>query len=132
MDAIGITVRNPLAALRQNDRGTAAVEFAFVAPVFIVLVVGTLYLCICLFMIGSLHYAVEEGARCASVKTSICPDATTTLSYAQSRYFGPGGTPSFTYAAASCGNAVTASMNYVLSLGLTQFTVPISATACFP
>jgi Flp pilus assembly pilin Flp len=132
MDAIGITVRNPLTAIRSNDRGTAAVEFALVAPAFIVLVVGTLYLCICLFLIGSLHYAVEEGARCASVKTTICTNATTIISYAQSRYFGPGGTPTFTYSAASCGNSVTASMNYVLSVGLTQFTVPISATACFP
>jgi hypothetical protein len=132
MDALGITVRNPLAVIRSDDRGTAAVEFAFVAPVFIVLVVGTLYLCICLFLIGSLHYAVEEGARCASVKTSICTDATTTLSYAQSRYFGPGGTPTFTYSAAACGNSVTASMSYVLSVGLRQFTIPISATACFP
>jgi Flp pilus assembly pilin Flp len=132
MDAIGITVRNALAAIRSDDRGTAAVEFAFVAPVFIVLVVGTLYMCICLFLIGSLHYAVEEGARCASVKTSICTDATATLAYAQSRYFGPGGTPTFTYSAAACGNSVTASMNYVLSVGLKEFTVPISATACFP
>ena len=130
-----MTVRNPLAGMLNNDRGTAAVEFAFVAPVFIVLVVGTLYLCICLFLIGSLHYAVEEGARCASVKTSICTDQTTVASYAQSRYFGPGGTPTFTYVPAtpgSCGNSVSASMSYVLSVGLKQFTVPITATACFP
>ena len=127
-----MTVRNPLAAMRKDDRGTAAVEFAFVAPAFILLMVGTLYLSICLFLIGSLHYAVEEGARCASVKTTVCPDAATTVAYAQSRYFGPGGTPTFTYAAASCGNSVTASMNYVLDVGLKQFTVPVSATACFP
>jgi TadE-like protein len=131
MDAIGVVVRSPLTTFLSNDRGTSAVEFAFVAPVFILLVVGTLGLCIGLFLIGSLHYAVEEGARCASVKkTTVCPDV---VAYAQSRYFGPGGTPTFTYSSNSpCGNSVTGSMSYVLDVGLKQFTIPISATACFP
>jgi TadE-like protein len=116
----------------QDTRGTAAVEFAFVAPVFIVLVVGTFYLCLCLFLTGSLHYAVEQAARCASVKTTVCTDSSSIVSYAQNSYFGPGGTPNFTYTAASCGNSVSASMTYVLSTGFRQFTIPVSATACFP
>jgi Flp pilus assembly protein TadG len=115
----------------QEECGTAAVEFAIVAPVFIALVVGLLALCICLFLIGSLHYSVEEAARCASVRTTVCKDATTTIAYAQSRYFGPS-TPNFSYSTAACGNSVTASINYVAQLGLTQFTVPVSASACFP
>ena len=116
-----------------NDaRGTAAVEFALVAPAFIMLVVGAFYLCLCLFLTGSLHYAVEQAARCASVKTTICTDSSSIVSYAQSNYFGPGGQPSFNYAAAACGKSVSASMNYVLSIGIRQFTIPVSATACFP
>jgi Flp pilus assembly pilin Flp len=118
--------------LWRDDRGTAAVEFAFVAPVFIVLVVGTFYLCLNLFLTGSLHYAVEQAARCASVKTTVCTDSSSIVSYAQNNYFGPGGSPNFTYAAASCGNSVSASMNYVLDIGIREFTMPISATACFP
>ena len=114
-----------------DERGTTAVEFAIVGPIFIGLVVGMLYLCLALFVVGSLHYAVEEGARCASVKTTICTDATTIKSYAQSRYFGPS-SPTFTYTAAACGNSVTASLNYVVELGLKQVTVPVAATACFP
>ena len=114
-----------------DERGTTAVEFAIVSPVFIALVIGILYLCLCLFLVGSLHYAVEEGARCASVRTTVCKDASTTVAYAQSRYFGPS-SPTFTYATAACGNSVSASISYVAQLGLTQFTVPISATACFP
>jgi len=116
----------------RDARGTAAVEFAMVAPVFIMLVVGTLYLCLNLFLTGSLHYAVEQAARCASVKTTVCTDSTTIISYAQNNYFGPGGSPNFTYAAASCGKSVSASMNYVFDLGIKEFTMPISATACFP
>jgi TadE-like protein len=116
-----------------NDaRGTAAVEFAMVAPVFVMLAVGTFYLCLCLFLTGSLHHAVEQAARCASVNTAVCPDAGTTVTYAQNHYFGPGGTPNFTYAAAACGNSVSASVNYTLDIGLKTFTLPVSATACFP
>ncbi len=117
---------------RHDVRGTAAVEFALVAPVFVGLAVGTFYLCLCLFLTGSLHYAVEQAARCASVNTTVCSSASAIVSYAQSNYFGPGGSPNFTYAAAARGNSVTASMNYVLDVGLRRFTVPVSATACFP
>jgi hypothetical protein len=116
-----------------NDvRGAAAVEFAMVAPAFVGLAVGTFYVCLCLFLTGSLHYAVEQAARCASVNTTVCPNSSAIVSYAQNNYFGPGGTPNFTYAAAACGKSVSASMNYVLDVGLRRFTIPVSATACFP
>jgi Flp pilus assembly protein TadG len=115
----------------KDERGTTTVEFAIVSPVFIALVIGLLYLCLCLFLVGSLHYAVQEGARCASVRTTVCKDAGTTVAYAQSRYFGPS-SPTFTAATAACGNSLTGSINYVAQLGLTQFTIPIRATACFP
>jgi Flp pilus assembly protein TadG len=115
-----------------DDRATAAVEFAIVAPAFIGLAVGTFYVCLSLFLTGSLHYAVEQAARCASVNTTVCPNSSAIVTYAQNNYFGPGGTPNFTYAAAACGKSVTATMNYVLDVGLQRFTLPVSATACFP
>ena len=120
-------------SLRRDQQGTTAVEFAIVAPVLIALVVGTMALCVTLYLIGSLHFAVEDGARCASVKTTICSDAATTVAYTQSRYLGPSGiAPTFTYAAAACGNSVSASINYSMNVGFTTYTIPISATACFP
>ena len=121
----------PQAALR-DDRGAAALEFAVLAPVFILLAVGTLGLCLCLLLVGSLHYAVEEGARCASVKTSVCSNASSIISYTQAHYFGPAASPNITYAAAACGNSVSATVSYVIDLGLTKVTVPISTSACFP
>ena len=51
-------------SLRRDQQGTTAVEFAIVAPVLIALVVGTMALCVTLYLIGSLHFAVEDGARC--------------------------------------------------------------------
>ncbi len=114
-----------------DDRGTTVVEFAMVAPVFILLVVGAVSLSLALFMVGSLHYAVEEGARCASVKTSVCTNSSSIVSYTQSHYFGPSA-PTFTYAAAGCGNTVSASLSYAVNLGITKITVPVTASACFP
>jgi Flp pilus assembly protein TadG len=125
-------VRDRLKSLRLDQQGTTAVEFAIVAPALIALLVGTLSLCVGLFLIGSLHYAVEEAARCASVKTTICSDSATTVAYAQNHYFGPDVSPTFTYAAAACGNSVSASISYSMNVGFRTFVVPISATACFP
>jgi Flp pilus assembly protein TadG len=123
-----------LAAVWSNNRGTSAVEFAMVAPVFIGLVVSLFYLCMGLFLVGSLHYAVEEGARCASLRTGpnqACKNASGIVSYAKSVYFGPS-SPTFTYAATACGNSVSASVNYVANLGLKNVTIPITASSCFP
>jgi len=127
-----LTVRNLLKSIRANQDGSTAVEFAIIAPVFIALVLGTMALCLALFLVGSLHFAVEDGARCASVKTAICPDAATTIAYTQSRYLGPDVSPTFTYALAACGTSVSASVNYSMNVGFRTFVIPISATACFP
>jgi Flp pilus assembly protein TadG len=117
----------------KDERGTTAVEFAIVGPIFIGLVIGILYLALCLLLVSSLHFAVEDAARCASVRTTVCKDNATTVSYAQSRYFGPG-SPTFSGpTVAACGNnLVSGSINYVAQLGLTQFTIPISTSACYP
>jgi len=126
-------VGNLLESLRRDQQGTTAVEFGIVAPVFIALLLGTIGLCVALFLVGSLHFAVEDGARCASVKTTICADGPTTIAYTQSRYLGPSGvTPTFTYAAAACGNSVSASITYSVNVLFKTLVIPISATACFP
>jgi Flp pilus assembly protein TadG len=134
MDANGLTMAKFLHIARLKDsRGTSAIEFAILAPVFIGMMIGTLYMCMLLFVVGSLHYAVEEAARCSSVKTTVCSDSATTLAYARSHFNGASIlTPSFVYSTPSCGHSVTASANYIFDFGLTRTTVPISAAACFP
>ena len=131
-------MRHLLKSISRNQEGTTAVEFAITAPLFILLVLGTIALCFALFLIGSLHFAVEDGARCASVKATICQDTPTTIAYTQSRYIGPNMSPTFTYNnAASCGsantgNSVTGTVSYTMDIGFRKFVIPISATACFP
>ena len=125
-------VQKLLNSIKQNQDGATAVEFAIIAPVFMLLILGTIALCFALFLVGSLHFAVEDGARCASVKTTICTDATSTIAYTQRRYLGPNVSPTFTYTSSACGNSVSASVNYSMNVGFKTFVIPISATACFP
>jgi Flp pilus assembly protein TadG len=134
MDAIGLIMRNFSSRGWKDERATTAVEFAIVGPVFILLVVGMVCVCLALFAVGSLQYAVEEGARCSVARTSVCTDANATIAYTKDHYFGPSNSPAFTVGQVPCGagRPVSGSTNFVLDVGLTKFNVPISATACFP
>jgi Flp pilus assembly pilin Flp len=120
-------------SIRSDESGTTAIEFAIVGPIFIFLVIGIAFLCMGMAVAGSMHYAVEEGARCASVRKMVCSNEDTTIAYTKAHYFGPGGVPTFAYdPAAVCGHSVTASISYVVDMGLKKITVPITAAACFP
>jgi Flp pilus assembly protein TadG len=67
-------------------RGTAAIEFAFVAPVFIILVMGIFEMGRAMWIKATMQYALEETARYAVVNTSV---STATLeAYAASRISG--------------------------------------------
>jgi Flp pilus assembly protein TadG len=66
---------------RRHQSGSAAVEFAMVIPAFICLIVGSLYATMMISTLASLHYAVEQGARCASVTSTVCSDSTSTASF---------------------------------------------------
>jgi Flp pilus assembly protein TadG len=129
--------------------GTTAVEFAMVLPPFLMFLLGTISAGVAVYTEASLHYAVEGAARWYSVNDSVNASprstATTTQSYAQTLYKGPG-SPTFTasLSSATCGNAtnpghqVNATLNVVLNAGVkqdltpAQWTIPLSATACFP
>ena len=134
MDATGLTVRilATLNRLKSHSGGTTVVEFALVVPVFIALVVGGLYACLGVFTETSLQYAVEQAARCASVSSN-CSSSSTTIAYAKSAYNGPvSPAPAFTYSTPACGYSVSGTVSFVFNFGLSQKTVPISASACFP
>jgi hypothetical protein len=108
------------------------VEYALVLPVFITLVVGALCAGNLAFAVNGLHYAVQDAARCAAVKTGVCTDSSTTIAYAQSRYSGPKIGPAFAYSTAGCGHTVSGAGSYPLILAAYIINVPISASACYP
>jgi hypothetical protein len=115
-----------------DERGTTILEFAIVGPVFLSLVIGLIYTCLLLFTMASLQYAVEEGARCASIKTQVCTNSVSVINYTKSAYYGPIAVPSFDFTNQTCGHAVSGSASFVFDIGLFAFTVPLSATSCFP
>lgn len=126
------TLNSKMHSFRHADQGATAIEFAIVGPIFMLLVIGMIYGCIMLFSMASLHYAVEEGARCASVKTTVCIDSPTTVAYTKAAYHGPVGAPAFAYSTPACGHAVTGSTSFKFNMAFRTVTVPLSATACFP
>ena len=118
--------------LWRDDQGATAVEFALVAPAAIMLLVGIMGLSLMLLSIGSMHFAVEAAARCASAIPTICSSPAAIIAYADSRYAGALIAPVFSYAPVACGNQVSASITYTLDVGLFRQSVPLSATSCFP
>ena len=127
-------IRRGLRAWR-SERGAVAAEFALVLPTFLLLTLGTIGLCTVMYAMSTLHYAVEDAARCVSVKTTVCTDQTSMATYAAAHYKGPNVAITYTLIAAtagSCGNKVTGVGTYSLKTGLTTLSVPLSATACYP
>ena len=125
-----------IAGLWLCDRGATAVEFTLILPALVLLTIGTINLSFMMYAVSTLHYAVEDAARCGVVKTTICTSPTTTATYAAGRYSGPLMTPVFNNPApnpaAACGYQVTGSATYNFVTGLANIAVPITATACRP
>jgi Flp pilus assembly protein TadG len=111
--------------------GAMAVEFALVLPALVMLSMGILSAGLLVYSAASLHYAAEAAARCYSVNATQCSSAPTTQTYAHARYFGPS-SPTFTASIPSCGHQVSATLTFVLDTGLKSWSIPLSATACFP
>jgi Flp pilus assembly protein TadG len=116
------------------QRGATIIEFAFGLTAFLMLIFGIINISRVLWTLGSLHYAAETAARYASVNSPVT--ASTVQTYALNAYYGEslGGTNPFTYSPATgCGNTVTASYTYSLTIPLAgNWSIPLSAAACFP
>jgi Flp pilus assembly protein TadG len=121
--------------LRSCESGATIVELAFGLTAFLMMTFGIIDIARVLWTLGSLHYAAEAAARCASVNSTTCGTASAIQTYALNRYYGEslGASNPFTYSATGCGNTVTASYNYSLTIPLAgSYTIPLNATACFP
>jgi Flp pilus assembly protein TadG len=113
------------------ERATTAIEFAFILPALAALVVGGLYTSLVIYSATGLRSAVEQAARCYSVNVTQCSSASTTQTYAQSQYHGIK-TPTFTASIQPCGHQVIGTVTIAVTAVVTDFSVPLSATACFP
>lgn len=129
----------PGAARRHpGTRGAAAVEFAIVAPVLLLFVLGLMEFARVIWTQAALDYAVQAAARCAAVDALTCPlsNPAQVLTYAAGR--APGlsfadPAASFAVSAQACGVQVTASLPFDFLLStLLPYSQTLSATACFP
>jgi Flp pilus assembly protein TadG len=131
-------------AYRRDERGSSAAEFALVVPLVVMLTMGVIHMSLASYAAVSLHYAVEETARCLSVSannpagaTTACPDATKVQTYGLNRYRGLYNiSPQFSLVspAVTCTNAsqVSGRGTYTVALGLLNLSIPITAYACYP
>ncbi len=117
-------LKNRVRKILRDQSGVAAIELAILGPVYIALLLGVIQSGLLVFTQANLHYAVQKGARCAALQDS-CPSPA-------SYYAGPGNAPVFTSTQQVCGQVLTATVTYTLSLVLYQKDVPLSATSCFP
>ena len=118
---------------KMGQAGTAVVEVALLLPLLTSLLLAIIGGSLLMNTIGSLHYAVEGAARCAGINAASCTTTAATQSYAASLYTGPSSpTPVFTASTQTCGNQVSGSITYVLDVAVAEWTIPLSATACFP
>ncbi len=135
-----------------DERGTTAVEFAMVVSVLLALTLGAINMSLVLFAQSALHFAVDDAARCMSVKTA-CNNTTTvtvngvttttstpandkTITYAKASYQGPNIAISFTPTAGgatpgAC-NKVTGSGTFDLNAVVGDFPITLNAQACYP
>jgi hypothetical protein len=63
-----------LRRLRRDARGLAATEFAFVAPIFILMLMGIFDQGFAMYIQAALHGATQEGARQASLENTLFSD----------------------------------------------------------
>jgi len=123
--------RSAINNLFRCERATTAFEFALILPALAALLVGGLYGAIAVYSSAGLHTAVEQAARCFSVNSTQCSDTSSAQNYAQSEYVGAGA-PVFTASLQSCGHQVSATVTIPLYAVVVDFSVPLSASACFP
>jgi Flp pilus assembly protein TadG len=121
-----------LLKLRGCRKGGAALEFALVLPAFVMLIVGGIFTGDLVFTVSAMHYAVEDGARCASIQSTVCTDSTATVAFTTNHYAGPAVSPTFTYSSSGCGHTVTGTVTYDLDLGTMHKSIPISTSSCYP
>lgn len=78
--------------MRRDSQGAAAVEFALVAPIVIVLLLGTIEFGFFFFLQGSAANAAREGARSYAIHLDQPSAADVAETEAESRFYATSGT----------------------------------------
>jgi len=118
--------------LCRDQRGTTAVEMALVLPSLLLFLLGTIEFGRAIWIQSALNYAVAQAARCASNNTTTCGSASEIAAFAASRSGANFATSVFTPTSSSCGNMVSASYPIQLNIPFGNYSITLTAQACFP
>ena len=121
-----------LRRFRDDTDGATALEFGLTAPAFVMAIFGVVQGGLILWTQLGLQQAVELGARCASVNSTLCSSTSDIQNYAAQKTYGINPAPSsFTVTTESCGIQVSA--DYALPVLSSYFDVAkLHAISCFP
>lgn len=122
-----------LQALRDDCRGTTAIELALTLPVFLMLLIGSVEYGALMFTQFGIQHGVEVAARCAVITPSACGSVGQTQAYAASQAYGlsiPNST--FSVSTPSCGELVSASYRYTFVTSYFGRPVTLTASSCYP
>jgi Flp pilus assembly protein TadG len=117
-----------------NARGSTAVEFAAVAPLFFMLICGVIEGALLVWTQVGLQHGAQAAARCATVNPTTCGTSASIQNYAAQQAFGLNvATSTFSFSVAACGNQVSA--NYSFGFFSGYFGMPslaLAARSCYP
>ena len=116
---------------RASD-GATAVEFAIVAPVLLMLLLGIMEAGRALWTQNALNFAVEQAARCAAIDQNNCGSSTQVKSFAANVSGADFSSSIFTVTAAACGNLVSASYPMHLNIPYVSAAPTLTAQSCYP
>lgn len=125
-----------IARLLQDERGAAAVEAAFVLPILFVMLFAMMEFGRMTWTSAALNYAVQETARCLSVRPDLCGDDTQTKRYAAARLAAaaiPASAVAFTISTPACGKQVRGEVTYsFLAYRVAPAMPKLAAQVCRP
>jgi len=111
-----------------------AVEYALLAPAFLLLVLGVVDMGRLAWTQVTIDYAASAAARCAAVDTVTCGTTAQIQAYASANAFGLDAPASdFTVTSPACGWQVSASYSFTFALSwIVGGQLNLTATSCTP
>jgi Flp pilus assembly protein TadG len=116
-----------------GERGAVAAEFALILPGMIIISLGVVNLCVLMFAASTVHFTVENAARWCMINSTTCTSSTVNT-FATNHYFGPATNLTFSLSGSPICNGVQVNGQATVAFvtGVSDVSVPISATACHP
>jgi Flp pilus assembly protein TadG len=117
----------------RDERGAAAIEYAFVLPALLGFALGVMDLGRLVWTEVTLDRAVQAAARCAVVNATTCGTDAGIQSYAAGQAWGMSvPTSSFTITRPACGVTVRAETSFAFTVPWPVNISSVQAAACYP